>query len=1335
MKRLTLILTFLFVAIVLLVLDLSPSQTQSPNSLWWDVNETTLERHGKDRVIIPDDYRLVATDIVMLDDLLNQGSIKALTLPMPDGTEGRFCIEESPIMASELAAKFPQIKTYRGFGMDDKTATVRLDRTPHGFHAMILSTSGTVYIDPYQRNNVKHYVSYYKQDYGNDIKERFGELPSIQLSKGNSLRNMDDVAFETGDVLRTYRLALAATGEYTEFHGGTVADALSAMNTTMNRVNGIYERDLSIRMELIANNDQIIYTDSSTDPYTNNDAIAMLEENQSNLDTVIGTGNYDMGHVFSTNAGGVSATPAVCRSQYKAMGTTGRSTGGSGGPINDPFDVDLVAHEMGHQFGANHTFNAGNAMNCIDSQDYSTRNPSTAYEPASGSTIMAYAGICAPQNLQSNSDDHFHTGSFDEIIDYVTNGYGNDCATISNTGNTAPVVDAGSDYTIPASTNFTLTGSATDNEGNTLTYNWEEFDLGSSWMNDSMPNTDAGDNPIFRSYPSTDSPSRTFPKPDGGLLADRGESLPTTDRTMKFRLTVRDGSGGVSYDLMELTVASSAGPFMVTEPTGITVWQTESEQTVTWNVAGTDSAPISCSNVDILLSADGGKTFPYTLIESISNDGTEMITVPSGSGTSLAEVKVQCSDNVFFDISTGNFTIEGSSVTPTPTATSHTDATATSTPTEDVATPTATDSTVATATATSPTENTATPTATSTTPTTSLFSENTNITNLTGVYAGSIDLGDYDNDGDLDIALIGLDKDDNYVAEIYRNNGGTFADIGADLTGVKRGTVKWGDYDNDNDMDLLLIGLDSTDTPISKIYRNDNSTFNDANAGLTGVYHTASDDSADWGDYDNDGDLDIVIAGNAGDKNSPVYMSKIYRNDGGIFTDIETGLVGVIDGSVAWGDFDGNNALDILLSGTSDKGEIVAVYYNNDGEFSKVLDDLANLRFGDVAWGDYDADQKLDFIITGNDRPSGNDNGFITKIYHQEADFTFDLVSGVVGVGSNGSVDWGDYDNDNDLDLIITGCTVRGCDAPITRVYENNNGSFHDVGAGLPGVKYGSVAWGDYDNDDDLDILLIGETSGLRMAKIYQNNTDNPSTDNPILKLTKTGPTTAQANQTVAYTFIVQHATNSDGSAIHNITLSDDLTDAPTFKSGDANSNNLLDEGETWTYTVDYQIKTSDPNPLVNKATVQGENSSGNSIQNSDVHSIAIESSTSLPKLNFSETTYEIGEDIGQAIITVTLSQASSDVVSFDYQSSDDTATSGHDYTAAQDTVTMSAGKTQTTFNITIIDDEDIEDDETFSLGLSNPSNAELGNRQTVLLTILDNDQADYLIYLPIVLK
>jgi hypothetical protein len=556
-------------------------------------------------------------------------------------------------MEPGLAAQFPQIKTYLGQGVDDPTATVRLDTTPLGFHAQVLSPNGNYYIDPYTRNDYEFYASYYKRDLTD--RHGFSCHPADDEAVHPALPAGAGGDKSSGGTRRTYRLANACTGEYAAYFGGTVAAAQSAIVTAINRVTGVYETECAIRMTLVANNTSIVYTNSSTDPYTNNNGSTMLGQNISTCNSVIGSANYDIGHVFSTGGGGVAYLGVVCGSN-KAGGVTGSTA-----PVGDAYYIDYVAHEMGHQFGANHNFN-GTGGSCGGGN----RNASTAYEPGSGSTIMGYAGICGADDLQPHSDAYFSADSYREIMAYVTTGGGASCASTTSTGNTPPTVNAGADYTIPKQTPFQLTATGSDPDLDTLTFFWEERDLGAAQSASGGIIADNGTSPFIRPWTPTTSPSRIVPRLSD-LLANTlafGEQLPNTNRTVHFRCTARDnraGSGGVNFDDMVITVTTAAGPFLVTSPNTAVSWS--GTQTVTWNVASTTASPVSCANVRILLSTDGGNTWPTVLLASTPNDGSEPVTLPNIS-TTTARIRVEAVGNIFFDVSNANFTITPGGTAP-----------------------------------------------------------------------------------------------------------------------------------------------------------------------------------------------------------------------------------------------------------------------------------------------------------------------------------------------------------------------------------------------------------------------------------------------------------------------------------------------------------------------------------------------------------------------------------------------------------------------------------------------------------------------------------------------
>jgi subtilisin-like proprotein convertase family protein len=622
-------------------------------NLWQDATENTFAKKDVRRQIVPDKYRTLSLDVAALEKILAKAPMRfsetaktsapVLPIPFPEGKIQNFKLVEAPVMHPELAAKYPYIRSYAGWSEDDPTAYLRCGVTQNGFHAVVFSVRhNTIFIDAYAKGDTEHYISYFKKDFKKD--DPFACLAKASQGKELPSQKEAPVAKMTGDCqLRTYALALACTGEYAQYHGGTKPLVMAAYNVAMTRINGIYEKDNTVTMIMVPNTDQLIFLNAATDPYTNNNGGTMLGQNQTTCDNIIGNANYDIGHVFSTGGGGVASLYAVCSTSSKARGVTGQ-----GNPVGDPFYVDYVAHEMGHQFGANHTQN----NSC-------GRNNATAMEPGSASTIMGYAGICSP-NVQNNSDDYFHAISLDEIAAHVT-GFGNSCATTTTTGNNAPSVTLPSAfYSVPVSTPLALTATGSDPDGNTLTYCWEQMDNQIATMPPQSTNTGG---PAFRSLNPVESPTRYLPGINAVIngTMPTWEVLPSVSRTMNFRCTVRDnfpGAGCTDEADVTLSFTASAGPFVVTNPTaGGIVWYVGEPQTVTWDVANTNNAPVNVSQVEILLSTDGGLTYPVTLSGGTGNDGAATITVPNNI-TNTARVMVKGKGNVFFDISNQNFSIQ-----------------------------------------------------------------------------------------------------------------------------------------------------------------------------------------------------------------------------------------------------------------------------------------------------------------------------------------------------------------------------------------------------------------------------------------------------------------------------------------------------------------------------------------------------------------------------------------------------------------------------------------------------------------------------------------------------
>lgn len=640
--------------------------------LWNDVSQVpaaqTLSGDSAARAAAKIDFKhrlLNADPSAIRQQLLNAASAQArsaaavggtIELPMPDGSMRQYTVEDSPVMAAELADKYPEIKTFKVRAVDSPAMSGRVSSTPLGFHGYLDTENGTVFIDPVRGSNAQQYRAYYKLDYALAHKDTLQPFSCgvHDRTKGDaalilSSDTASKTAAKTEGNLRSYRIAVATTGEYSQtVAAGNATNTLTQVVIAIDRVNDIYERDLGVHLELVANNNLIIFTDPATDGYTNDNDTALLDENQLKLTNVIGSANYDIGHVFSTGGGGLASLGVVCDNSRKARGETGLSD-----PTGDPFYIDYVAHEIGHQFNAEHTFN-GTSGSCGGLN----RNPTTAVEPGSGSTVMSYAGICGAENIASQADAVFHAVSIDEIATFTRAGAASACsANGANAGNVAPAVVASGDYTIPGGTYFELTGAATDTDS--LLYHWDEMDVGVA-TNSATLGRDLGSNALFRSFPpGANANYRPFPALTEILSGATalGETLPTESRTLNFRLTASDDKGGVNSDDTQVIVNSDAGPFKVLQPNSFVILDSSQQQVIEWNAACSEQPPVNCANVDILLSEDGGMTFPHTLLSATPNVGEASVSLAPVTSAAQARVRIQCTDNIFFDVSDTSFQI------------------------------------------------------------------------------------------------------------------------------------------------------------------------------------------------------------------------------------------------------------------------------------------------------------------------------------------------------------------------------------------------------------------------------------------------------------------------------------------------------------------------------------------------------------------------------------------------------------------------------------------------------------------------------------------------------
>jgi Metallo-peptidase family M12B Reprolysin-like len=689
---------FLSSTVVLLSLSgMVFAEPASSDGLWRETKSFSVAATPQ-MPIVPSAYRtvtlkqsafaaLLATAPMEFSDKAKSTAV-VITLPKPDGSFARFRIEESPMISPKVAAEVPDWKTYSGRNIDDPASVVRFSWSNAGLKAAVLQGDGMYYVDPISANDLANYICYSKTALKN---ERIGfhcsldeylSTPARSAARPVSPDGVNAALLSNGTNLKTYRLAIATTHQYTADRGGQDAAFTDVMNA-VNRINLVYRRDVSVSFTLVSDKRSVI-SDTMTDPYNNTDQVGQLAINQTQLDNIYGTANYDIGHLFGTGGGGVATSPSICSTQ-KAEGYSARVP-----PTGDPFWVDYVAHEMGHQLSAQHTYNTNENGGC------NTRSAADAYEVASGVTIMGYNGVCSDRNLQQFSIDNFHVRTLDQIIAELGNqGGGGSCGTTTATNNNIPTANAGANFTIPKLTPFTLTATASDADaGDALTYSWEEFDLAPSASGpQGVPagtydvDTDNVLRPLFRTYSPIASASRTYPSLTyilnnanvppltytgtsatgatcpGTDTCVVGENLPSVARTMNFRVVVRDNKGGVADGATQINVRGDSGPFKVSAPNTAVSVTGGSQFTVTWDVANTTAAPVSAANVKISLSTDGGNNFSTILTASTPNDGTETLTIPN-IATTTARIKVEAVGNIFFDVSDVNFTITGNGATP-----------------------------------------------------------------------------------------------------------------------------------------------------------------------------------------------------------------------------------------------------------------------------------------------------------------------------------------------------------------------------------------------------------------------------------------------------------------------------------------------------------------------------------------------------------------------------------------------------------------------------------------------------------------------------------------------
>ena len=681
------------------------------SSMWEDVNESsiapggsqarTMQAMSSQRTVIPTKYRTISLKKSAMESVLKRAPMEftmtpeqanvQIDLPLPDGGYGRFLVMESPILPPNLANKYPSIRTYSLQGISDPIATGRIELTSLGFRGLILSDKGrgSIAIDPYWQNNPQGNVSYYLRDSGS----KMGNCLTASLSTSQiqafqkisssiaslAINNSKGTAWAGGS-LRKVRLAIACSGEFAQQVSGVsgstpgnLLQTLTFITGVANRVSAILTRDFGLSFQLVEAEDQLIALNPSTDLFPDNisaNSTEIANINQTLIDNVVGSANYEFGHIFlgGTYSWGVSVGSGEGL-VFGILGDASRkakcvSARGSTDYLRTDFDL-LVAHEMGHGLNANHTF----------SDRY--EGTGAQVEPGSGSTIMSYAGITPTGNLQGDSDGYYSSKSLEQMITYASSAPGNAAYETINTGNVLPNLTPLRNYTIPAQTPFVLTASATDDNGDTLTYCWEQLDSAVRAKDPTKTPRDDGSSPLFRSFPPSLHPSRMFPQlnyvlnynnipppgngTSGSIVYATGEYLPTTTRNMKFRVTVRDnssGSGGVAYADTTISSQATAGPFAITSFNTADRLVIGSTRTITWSVNNTGAgSTINCANVKISLSLDGGQNFPVVIAASAPNTGSYSFVVPNNA-TTQGRIKVEAVGNIFFDINNANFVVQ-----------------------------------------------------------------------------------------------------------------------------------------------------------------------------------------------------------------------------------------------------------------------------------------------------------------------------------------------------------------------------------------------------------------------------------------------------------------------------------------------------------------------------------------------------------------------------------------------------------------------------------------------------------------------------------------------------